>query len=245
MRAALSVLAASVMLYAVLGASASAGDLSYTAAGGESLNVTVANATQQQWKLFDNGRLIVVAAVVDNKLVVEKFDWPFEPVPPEPEPQPGPPTPHPNSVTSLIWIEESESRSADVAAALVDLNLRQQLSQKKMGFRVVDVDVVDENGETPGDLRPLIVAAKAKGLPTVFGLDSEGRTVLEARITSGEQLRELVKRLTGASNQGQEQKPTTPPPVQTQPAATQESNAKSACPSGSCRTYQPIFRFRR
>ena len=240
----------SLLATIAIASGAFAGELNYAIQGGDQLAVTAKDVEQQTWKIFNGEKapLIIVAAVANGKLVVEEFKWPFDTQPsptPEPEPQPGPPTPHPNSVTSLIWIEESESRSADVAAALVDLNLRQQLSQKKMGFRVIDVDVVDENGETPGDLRPLIVAAKAKGLPTVFGLDSEGRTVLEARITSGEQLRELVKRLTGASNQGQEQKPTTPPPVQTQPAATQESNAKSACPSGSCRTYQPIFRFRR
>ncbi len=229
----------SLLATIAIASGAFAGELNYAIQGGDQLSITAKDVEQQAWKIFNGEKapLIIVAAVVNGSLVVEEFKWPFDTQPsptPEPEPQPGPPTPHPNSVTSLIWIEESEARQPSQAAALIDKSIREAISQRRISFRVVDVDVKDEKGETPSDLAALIDAAKSKGLPVVFGLDANGKTVLEAKVNTREDFESLLRRL-GVAVVEQRKEPvgSSPPQSQSKPAQPQSSGS---CASGSCPT---------
>lgn len=155
------------------------------------------------------------------------------PQPPGPQPPPGP-TPQPATLSSLIWIEESEARQPSQAAALIDKSIREAISQRRISFRVVDVDVKDEKGETPSDLAALIDAAKSKGLPVVFGLDANGKTVIEAKVNTREDFESLLRRL-GVAVVEQRKEPvgSSPPQSQSKPAQPQSSGS---CASGSCPT---------
>jgi len=156
--------------------------------------------------------------------------------PPQPPPGPRPPepTPQPATLSSLIWVEESEARQPSQAAALIDKSIRETLNQKRVAFRVIDVDVKDENGQTPSDLVALIEAAKSKGLPVVFGLDANGKTVVEAKINTREDFEALLRRL-GVAVIEQKKEPvgSSPPQSESKPAQPQSSGS---CASGNCPT---------
>ncbi|MBC7351430.1 MAG: hypothetical protein H5U08_03645 [Thermogutta sp.] len=150
-----------------------AGELQFQAGGGDQLTVK-AKANQQKWLVLNER--IVVAAVVDGRLVVEDFNWPPgpQPIPPNPEPGPQPqPQPVPGPKT-VLWIEESSARTPSQAAAVVDKAIRDALAAARWTLRVVDVDVVDETGKPPADLAGYLDAARQAGVPRVFILQ-DGR----------------------------------------------------------------------
>ncbi|HOB43671.1 MAG TPA: hypothetical protein PLK04_10225 [Bacillota bacterium] len=148
-------------------------DLEYQAAGGQSLVITAKNAEQQIWQVRTDGS-IVVAAVIDGKLVLEDFQWQVLPNPPKPEPQPEPkPEPEPEPPVpdvpkTVIWIEESSMRTPSQAAAIIDKQIRQAIEKSGWRLRIVDQDIVDENGKPPAELAPYLDSAKGSGLPRLF-----------------------------------------------------------------------------
>lgn len=183
--------------------------------------------------LVDDSTLLLIE-VVDNRpdLSFVNLVRNSPPQPPGPLPPPGP-TPQPATLSTLIWVEESEARQPSQAAALIDKQLREAMSQKRISFRVVDVDVKDEKGETPSDLVALIEAAKAKGLPVVFGLDANGKTVVEARINTRDEFEGLLRRL---GLLAEKKESVAAPPQSAAKSAAPQPQASGSCASGACQT---------
>lgn len=231
---------------AVLSLNAFAGELAYHFEGGSELKVR-AVAEQQAWKVYDRGQdqLIVVAAVVNGKLVVEEFKAPFTPEPnPQPNPKPDPqPNPQPGPKT-VLWIEETSDRTPSQAAAVIDAQIRAALQAAKWSLRVVDKDVVDETGKPPADLAPYIESAKAAGLPRVFILQDVRELYAGAAPSSVSSFLDLLRRYglpVGGPAEQTEQSGA--PAGSRQEASPENENATeheeqtqpmSACPTGQC-----------
>lgn len=230
---------------------AAAGDLAFSISGGQSLTVR-AKAEQQEWRLF--GKTALVAAVVDGKLIVREFVLPFDSSPqpdPTPEPQPDPdpqPQPQPGPKT-VLWIEESADRTPGRATAVIDAAIRAAIQKAGWSLRIVDVDVVDENGRTPPDLAPYISSAKAAGLPRVFILRDGMEIFSGIAPPDAPSFRTLLSRFglpVEVSAKEAETFNRVLKPVETnQGAGTQEKEEKTnqatqsqgaACPTGQCPT---------
>lgn len=213
--------------------SASAGELGFELSGGDHLAVRVDGAEKQTWKVFDRSGQpeIIVAALIGERLIVEEFSWPFGPSPkPEPEPQP---IPGPKVV---LWIEESADRSPGQAAAIVNKEIRQAIQVAGWQLRIVDDDVVDETGESPGDLAAYITAARAAGLPRVFILQDGKELYAGAAPPDASSFAALLSRFGLVVGPTKEAGPPSPG-VQPQP------NREQSCPTGQCPpTPQPTTR---
>lgn len=241
-----------------ISAACSAGELQYEFQGGDSLKVNVVGASKQTWSLVgDKTPIIVAAAIVGDRLIVEEFKCGGDVTPPHPGPNPPvppPPPPPADDIEAVLWIEESSGRDAEQAAVLIDSELRRKMASKGIAFRVVDADVVDENGRTPDDLLPIISAAKAKGLPCVFALDKSGRTVLEAKVTDKASFEKIIDRLTGelqgrAVDPAAEDKTDDTPERNVDRKETEPEQNKTqpqtSCPTGTCPTVRvPLIRRR-
>jgi hypothetical protein len=222
---------------------ATAGDLEFQATGGEQLTVK-ARADQQKWVVLNER--ILVAAVVDGRLVVEDFNWPPgpQPIPPNPEPGPQPqPQPVPGPKT-VLWIEESSARTPSQAAAVVDKAIRDALAAARWTLRVVDVDVVDETGKPPADLAGYLDAARQAGVPRVFILQDGRELYAGAAPSSVSSFLDLLRRYglpVGGPAEQTEQSGA--PAGSRQEASPENENATeheeqtqpmSACPTGQC-----------
>lgn len=241
-----------------ISAACSAGELQYEFQGGDSLKVNVVGASKQAWSVVgDKTPVIVAAAIVGDRLIVEEFKCGGDVTPPNPGPNPPvppPPPPPADDIAAMLWIEESSGRDAEQAAVLIDSELRRRMAAKGIAFRVVDADVVDENGMTPSDLLPLISAAKAKGLPCVFALDKSGRTVLEAKVTDKASFEKIIDRLTGAlqsrsvepseANKSDDTSERNDDVKKTEPEQN-KTQTPASCPTGTCPTVRvPLIRRR-
>lgn len=235
---------------------ATAGDLEFQATGGEQLTVK-ARADQQKWVVLNER--ILVAAVVDGRLIVEDFNWPPGPQPTPPNPEPGPqpnpqpqpqPTPGPKTV---LWIEESSQRTPSQAAAVIDAKIRQTIQSAGWKLRVVDVDVVDETGKPPADLAGYLDAARQAGVPRVFILQDGRELYAGAAPSSVSSFLDLLRRYgLPVGTPGDE--PRGPTGAQRQPAAESELtetlddrpvSQTEHCPTGQCPAPQlPTRRWR-
>lgn len=131
-----------------------------------------------------DGQVMVVAAE-GNPPVLSLYHVAtlVQPTPdPGPNPNPNPnPTPLPQGPFTVIWIEESADRTPDQAKAITDSVIRETLKKAGWKLRVADVDVVDESGNTPEDLAPMVEAAKRLGVPRVFVIDAKGAEVFNGK----------------------------------------------------------------
>ena len=231
---------------AVLSLNAFAGELAYHFEGGSELKVR-AVAEQQAWKVYDRGQdqLIVVAAVVNGKLVVEEFNAPFTPEPnPQPNPKPDPqPNPQPGPKT-VLWIEETSDRTPSQAAAVIDAQIRAALQAAKWSLRVVDKDVVDETGKPPADLARYIESAKAAGLPRVFILQNGRELFAGAAPPDRSSFASLLSKF-GLVVGDSERDAEAPRPGQQEEKKPENANSQSACETGSCPVQTvPTYRWR-
>lgn len=187
-------------LVAIVPAVAIGGELKYRFEGGDNLKVT-AVADKQTWKVLpgENGPIVVVAALVQDMLILEQFEFGGQPNPePQPGPGPGPqPGPQPQPVPgpkTVLWIEESSQRTPSQATAIIDATTRNTIRAAGWILRIVDVDVVDETGKTPPDLAPYIQAARQAGVPRLFILQ-DGRELFNgAAPTDAAAFRETLRR---------------------------------------------------
>lgn len=219
-----------------------AGEIQFQASGGDQLTVK-AKADQQKWLVLNER--IVVAAVVDGRLIVEDFGWPPGPQPTPPNPEPGPqPQPEPQPVPGpkqVLWIEESSERTPSQAAAVVDKAVRDALAAARWTLRVVDVDVVDETGNPPADLAGYLDAARQAGVPRVFILQDGRELYAGAAPSSVSSFVDLLRRYglpvgpPGEETGGPAGAHPQPPPRQ--PAAEAQLGPllqTENCPTGQC-----------
>jgi hypothetical protein len=137
--------------------------------------------------VFSSGRpmqvTIIAAAYVHGQVYLTFHSFlngSNSPTPPNPGPGPSPnpddpKPPRPVPPFILLWIEETTERTAAQAQAQNDMEIRQALQRAGWQFRVVDKDIRNEKGETPGDLAPWIEKAIKSGLPRLFVIDKTGR----------------------------------------------------------------------
>ncbi len=115
---------------------------------------------------------------------------------PEPDPNPGP-TPTPDQLTKpyfFLWIEESEERAQQQAAIALDKAVRDALAKDGHKIRIVDKEIVDENGRPPADLQPWIALAKDRGLPRLIIVGANSKYIeMPAPTTLGDYLAILQK----------------------------------------------------
>jgi hypothetical protein len=126
-------------------------------------------------------RLTIIAggAFVDFQILAWGGPGPVPPIPPTPIPPPVPPVP-PVPVEPLwgaLIVEESGTRTPQLAALLTDASVRKFFTDNSLAFRVCDPDETDANDKTPADLAPWIAKAKAGGLPRLFLLGKKGAEI--------------------------------------------------------------------
>jgi len=223
---------------------ATAGDLQYRLEGGDHLKVT-AVADKQTWRVIDgkNGPVAIVAALVQDRLVIEEFTWGGTPQPePGPGPQPTPPNPEPGpqpqpqpvpGPKTVLWIEESSARTPSQAAAVVDKAIRNALVAARWTLRVVDVDVVDETGKPPADLAGYLDAARQAGVPRVFILQDGRELYAGAAPADVSSFVDLLLRygLPVGTPGGEPRGPTGSSPDVARP---KQEAAANGCPTGRC-----------
>jgi colicin import membrane protein len=232
-----------------------AGDLDYQAAGGSSLIVTVKDASQQVWRVEDDGR-IIVAALVKGQLVLEDFQWRVSPGPepkpepePEPQPEPEPEPPVPDASKTVIWIEESASRTPSQAAAIIDKQIRQAIEKAGWRLRVVDQDIVDENGKPPAELAPYLESARQAGLPRIFILADGKEVFVGAGPKDSAEFLLLLRKFGLRVNPDHAQPDSFSPALPAEAKHAEEAakpaaanKAASACENGRCYTPAPTVR---
>jgi len=229
---------AAILLASCACTPAVAGELSYAVTGGERLTVQ-ARAQQQIWRV--HGGDVLVAAVVDGRLVLEPFQWPPGPSPTPPNPQPGPvpdpqpgPTPQPGPKT-VLWIEETEERTPSQAQAILDSEIRKAVASAGWSLRVVDDDVIDESGATPVEFASYIAAARLAGLPRVFILQQGVEVYSGAAPKDPSSFASLLSRfglpVGGAAPTGV---PDGPLPPHDADKGRPDQGAASGCPDGQC-----------
>lgn len=152
-------------------------------------------------------------------------DPPPAPPPTPPNPEPNPP-PLPKPPYRLIWIEESSDRTPEQAAAQNDRAIRDALTRAGWTLRVVDKDVKDEYGRTPADLKPFIDDAISRGLPRLYFVGSDGRSVSLPAPANRDRFIQILREF-GLVIQ--------PAPSSTSPAAARPLPApRGVCVGGSC-----------
>ena len=222
------------IIASLLSTAAFADGLQFETTGGQQLTVR-AKAEQQKWLIIKDS--ILVAAVADGNLVVEQFAWSPGPQPTPPNPEPGPqPEPEPQPVPgpkTVLWIEESADRTPGRAGAVVDAGIRSAIQKAGWSLRVIDIDVVDENGQPPSDLAPYLMAAKQAGLPRVF-IFQDGREVYAgAAPPDVSSFANLLRRygLPVGTPGGEPRGPTGSSPDVARP---KQEAAANGCPTGRC-----------
>ena len=232
-----------VLALSLLSSAAAAGDLQYKLEGGDHLTVA-AVADKQTWKIVSgqNGPIALVAAVIGDRLILEEFSWPRQPQPgPGPGPNPNPDPQPPSGPKTVLWIEESSQRTPQQALAIANRSLREAIVAGGWTLRVVDIDVVDENGQPPSDLAPYLMAAKQAGLPRVF-IFQDGREVYAgAAPPDVSSFANLLRRYglpVGASGED------AGVPIGTSSPGEQKETSKGAasCPTGRCPAQTPSTR---
>lgn len=224
-----------------------AGELSYQATGGPSLVVSVKDANQQVWRIQSDGS-ILVAAVVEGQLILEEFQWRLSPGPkpepePEPQPEPEPEPPVPDAPKTVIWIEESASRTPSQAAAIIDKQIRQAIEKSGWRLRIVDKDIVDENGKPPVELAPYLDSAKSAGLPRLFIL-ADGKELFAGAVpedTAG--FVSLLRKFGLRVDPGNAQPESSSVEKQSTTKKEQSTTAAATCEDGKC--YTPTSTVRR
>jgi len=220
------------IIASLLSTAAFADGLQFETTGGQQLTVR-AKAEQQKWLIIKDS--ILVAAVVDGRLIVETFAWPPGPGPTPPNPEPGPqpqPQPVPGPKT-VLWIEESSARTPSQAAAVVDKAIRNALVAARWTLRVVDVDVVDETGKPPADLAGYLDAARQAGVPRVFILQDGRELYAGAAPADVSSFVDLLLRygLPVGTPGGEPRGPTGSSPDVARP---KQEAATNGCPTGRC-----------
>jgi hypothetical protein len=131
-----------VFLGLILERPAQAKELSFDLQGGQVLTVR-AKAEQQQWIVLSADR-VLLAAIVNGKLVVQQFTWPAGPQPgPQPDPKPDPqpdPKPDPSARWQIAFGVESnnlDNLTPNQKTVLASLLIREDLS--KRGHRFLGV----------------------------------------------------------------------------------------------------------
>lgn len=167
---------------------------------------------------------------------------------PDPSPDPGPepdPKPGPKGPLSLIWIEETADRTPEQALAIVDAGIRESLRQADWSLRVADVDVIDEHGNPPADLRPYIEAAQQAGTPRLFAVDSVGAEVFAGKAPADTAAFRAILRQLGL---GERQLPKAPVPDSELPQNSDDTpgpvKSTTTCPDGNCPVPRLPQRFR-
>jgi len=119
---------------------------------------------------------------------------PPKPDPPKPDPpKPDPPKPDPSGLTkTIVWIEETAERSAGQAEAIADPESRRAIAAAGWRLRIMDKDVLDEQGRRPAEWTAIIDAAVARGLPIVLVADANGKTTWYRAPEGAAQMRALL-----------------------------------------------------
>ncbi len=93
-------------------------------------------------------------------------------------PGPGPDPIIDNKPTSLfiVVVEETAVAAAQRGQLFANEALAARVTEKKHKWRVVDKDVVGEDGKPPADIQRFLEAASGKKLPQLYLVDSNGKT---------------------------------------------------------------------
>ena len=129
--------------------------------------------------------ILVDSQFVDFAITAWGGPGPTPPIPPTPIPPPVPPIPPVPPVPPVpvepLWgsiiIEETSTRTPELAALLTNTAVRSFFTGNKLAFRVSDPDAKDDQGKPPADLVPWIARAKTEGLPRLYLLGTKGATL--------------------------------------------------------------------
>lgn len=159
------------LLAAVATSTATGQELQITVQGGGQLTVRAA-AEQQRWVVLDGK--ILVAAVVDGQLIIERFSWQIDPLP-EPGPDPGPdpdpdpdPDPQPTKWQVGVFVESDtlDNLPLEQRALLGSLAVRVELEQR--GHYLIGLFDPDAAATaTEARIKQLLEAIKGKPLPVL------------------------------------------------------------------------------
>lgn len=150
-------------------------------------------------------RLTIIAGgqfFVDFAITAWGGPGPTPPIPPTPIPPPVPPIPPVPPVPPVpvepLWgsiiIEETSTRTPELAALLTNTAVRSFFTGNKLAFRVSDPDAKDDQGKPPADLVPWIARAKTEGLPRLYLLSVKGATLYAGPVPDVAALLGLVKK---------------------------------------------------
>lgn len=175
------------------------------------LMVRIANASEQRWIVVGSGpnQKLILAAIVDGRLVVYAVDvslsfrdaspGPFPGPEPKPEPEPGPqpdpsPEPQPVGPFTVAIVEESADRDSlppEIVRAITSQPVRQYISDRKSEFLLLDKDA-ETQSQT---IKELIAEAVRHPLPRLVIRDSRGRIVVNEPLPAEQALLEILKRV--------------------------------------------------
>lgn len=153
--------------------STTAADLKFSITGGEHLTIK-AQAEQQQWLII--GDKILIAAVVDGKLVVQQWTTPG-PVPPDPGPNPPDPGPLPSKwqVAFVLESDDLDNLTTDQQKLLASILIRDELAGR--GHRLLGVLDPDSASTASDAMKPWFESVKGKQLPVVAIAPLDGGTI--------------------------------------------------------------------
>jgi hypothetical protein len=101
-----------------------------------------------------------------------------------PDPPPTPPTP-PTPTPTNLWVtvvEETAERTIEQGRIYTNDQLHAYLDAHKHQWRIVDDDVTDEDGATPGGVATYLARARGKPLPWVVVADATGEVLWEGTL---------------------------------------------------------------
>jgi hypothetical protein len=137
--------------------------------------------------------LVLSLSVPGGNLAVPYVIAPYGAAPiPGPGPGPGPgPTPVPGGKLFVLVVTETKDQTPEQAAVLGSKAAIDLMAAKSWQWRVVDKDVVDENGKPPADIGKWITQAKtwaAAGnkLPCLLILDQQGAVLSQGPLPATE-----------------------------------------------------------
>ncbi len=97
---------------------------------------------------------------------------------PQPNPQPDP-DPNPTAVYGVIIEERSDRTQLSPQRAMIFENKSIRDLFSEGAFQVRDDDVLNEDGQTPADIKPYIDRARTVGFPTLFLVNAQGDVLFE------------------------------------------------------------------
>lgn len=113
------------------------------------------------------------------------------PLPPGPGPIPPDPVPDPSPVIvqqplwGLVIVEETATAAEGRGLIMASGLLAKTLSDHSWKWRVVDKDVINQQGQVPADVAPYVADAKQKGTPRIYILSDKIKIVYAGPCPTG------------------------------------------------------------